>query len=76
MPERPTTIRNRAIFSAAASGQSLEQLAEIFCLAPLSIRAIVADEGHRRAVSLDVYYRDMRRPQAQKRADERRASAS
>ena len=67
-PEKPTTVRNRAIFSAAAAGQSIAQLAEIFCLAPASIRAIMADEGHRRAVSVDAYYRDMRRPQERRRA--------
>ncbi len=68
MADRPTAVRNRAIFTAAAAGQSIDQLAEIFCLAPTSIRAIVADEGHRRAVSVDAYYRDMRKPQSRRQA--------
>ncbi len=63
MAEKPTTTRNRAIFSAAEAGQSIDDLAQIYRLAPASIRAIMADEGHRRAVSVDAYYRDMRQPQ-------------
>jgi hypothetical protein len=57
---RTTAGRNRAIFIAQQTGQSCEQLAQQYGLQPLRISAIIADERHRRSVSLDHYYRDMR----------------
>jgi Mor family transcriptional regulator len=52
--------RNRAICAAYDAGIKVEQLSVIYGLSVDTIREIMRQEAHRRALSVDVYYRKLR----------------
>ena len=54
------TARNCEIFEAHAAGEAIESLASRYGLRPETVRAILIREKHRRAVSLEPYYRGLR----------------
>jgi len=57
---RKTEARNRLIFSAFERGSSLAQLSRRFGLTESTVAQIIRQEGHRRALSPDAYYRALR----------------
>jgi|GEM_PF-2817975 len=57
----PTTERNREIFASFQAGKLVSELAEIYGLAPTTIGALIRIEGHKLEVSLDDFYRELRR---------------
>jgi hypothetical protein len=60
---RKTAERNREIFAAFQSGAPLDQLAQDYALNRKSICAILTAERHKRAVSPEPPYRDLRFPE-------------
>ena len=52
--------RNRAIFAAVQVGVGIDQLAAAYQLNPRSIEAIVLGEKHKRAISPEPAYRNLR----------------
>ena len=56
-----TTERNREIFASFQAGKSVGELAEIYALAPTTVGALIRIEGHKLEVSIDDFYRDLRR---------------
>ena len=55
-----TASRNREIFTAHTFGRSAEDLADCYGLSVKSVRQILAMERHKRAVSKDVFYENLR----------------
>jgi Mor family transcriptional regulator len=55
--------RNREIHSAFEAGSSLTQLSERYCLSVISLYEIIRQEVHRRALSPEGYYRQLREGQ-------------
>jgi Mor family transcriptional regulator len=55
-----TTERNPDIFSAYELGKAVEELAESFKLAPVTVLAIITAEKHKIEVSLDKFYQGRR----------------
>jgi hypothetical protein len=52
--------RNRLMFAAFEAGRSPEQLAEDHALTYQHVRAVLTAETHRRNVSTEPFYRDLR----------------
>jgi hypothetical protein len=59
--KRKTVNRNRDIYSATLAGALIPQIAAQYGLTPCRVRQILTEEQHRRAVSPDDYYRDLRK---------------
>jgi Mor family transcriptional regulator len=57
---RKTVERNRTILSAFEAGRSVAQLSRQFDLTEGTVREIIRQEAHRRAVITDAYYRGFR----------------
>jgi hypothetical protein len=57
---RTTTDRNRQIYTAFAAGRTIEELSQDYGLTGLRIRAILMDENHKRVVSPEPFYCDIR----------------
>ena len=55
-----TAARNRKIFAAYHSGETVEGLAEQFKLSTVTVRQIIDREKHNVAVSPDAYYEAFR----------------
>jgi Mor family transcriptional regulator len=58
---RLTAKRNRAILSAFETGNSLTQISKSYGLTVVTVREIIRQESHRRALSLEAYYRQLRK---------------
>ena len=56
-----TIERNRAIFASFRAGETVNQLAESYGLAPITIAARLTTERHKLAVCVDEFYRNLRR---------------
>jgi Mor family transcriptional regulator len=56
-----TTERNREIFIAFLAGKTMNQLAQNYGLAGVTIAALLNIEKHKLAVSGDEFYCDLRR---------------
>jgi len=52
--------RNRRIFTAFAQGRTLEQLGQEHALTCNRINAVLMDERHKRAHSVEPFYRSLR----------------
>ena len=57
---RLTAERNCAIFSAYEKGSSLAQLAKTYGLTLVTVREIIRQEVHRRALSQEAFYCQLR----------------
>lgn len=57
---RTTTDRNRQIHTAFAAGRTVAELGEDYGLTQLRVRAILLDENHRRVVSPEPFYCEIR----------------
>jgi Mor family transcriptional regulator len=57
---RTTADRNRLIYTAFEAGRTLKELGKDYDLTEMRIRAILIDEGHKRIVSPEPFYREMR----------------
>ena len=57
---RTTTDRNRQIYTAFAAGRTITELSQDYGLTGLRIRAILLDENHRRVVSPELFYSEIR----------------
>jgi Mor family transcriptional regulator len=57
---RKTTDRNRQIYTAFAAGRTMGELGQDYGLTEFRIRAILFDEGHRRVVSPELFYCEIR----------------
>ena len=57
---RTTADRNREIYTAFEAGRTIDELAEDYGLTGFRIRAILMDEGHRRVVSPEPFYCEIR----------------
>ena len=60
MGQRTTTDRNRQIYIAFEAGRTIEELSEDYGLTGLRIRAVLLDEGHKRIVSPEPFYCEIR----------------
>jgi len=56
-----TTERNREIFAGFRAGKTVGQLARMYGLAPATIAALLSTEKHKLEVSVDEFYRSLRR---------------
>ena len=57
---RTTTDRNRQIYTAFTAGRTVAELSRDYGLTGLRIRAILLDENHRRVVSPELFYSEIR----------------
>jgi predicted transcriptional regulator len=55
-----TSARNRAIYSASLFGMTLPEIGAQYGLAMSTVKAILSIEAHKREVSLEPAYREMR----------------
>lgn len=60
MPSRRMIERNREILAAREAGQSIELLAEQYCLTVARVTAVLVDERNRRMLSPEAFYREFR----------------
>lgn len=60
MSLRKTIERNRQIYTAFAAGRTPEELGRDYGLTGLRIRTILVEEGHKRLVSPEPFYREIR----------------
>ena len=60
MGQRKTIDRNRQIYTAFKAGRAIAELGVDYGLTGFRIRAILMDEGHRRVVSLEPFYCEIR----------------
>jgi len=60
MGPRTTANRNRQIYTAFEAGRTVEELSEDYGLTGLRVRAVLLDEGHRRTVSPEPFYCEIR----------------
>lgn len=54
------TARDRQIYDAFAAGQSLELISETYALTMERVGKIIVSERHKREVSSEAYYRNLR----------------
>jgi Mor family transcriptional regulator len=57
---RTTGDRNRLIYTAFEAGRTISELAIDYGLTGMRIRAVLLDEGHKRIVSPEPFYCEMR----------------
>ena len=56
------TERDRQILAAFEAGKSIEELSQVHGLTSKRITAILTTERHKRTVSMDPFYRSIRKP--------------
>jgi Mor family transcriptional regulator len=60
MGPRTTADRNRQIYTAFEAGRTIKELGEDYGLTGLRVRAVLLEEGHRRTVSPELFYSEIR----------------
>ena len=59
-PRHSTSARNREMYAASLSGVTVREIGAQYGLALSTVKAILSIEAHKREVSLEPVYRDMR----------------